>query len=294
MKRRWRSGIICSKVALSRPPCSAPAYDTGITTSTPYGFPPTCSSIQRSSTSSCSGEGNASAPRTPRPPARLTAVTTSRQWLKAKIGNSMPKVSQMRVRTRAPLPSLGGEADGHVLDAADEVGAEPGRRAGELDVGQAAEQLLEHDPDLQAREVGAEAEVGADPEAEVVVRMPSDVEAVGMGEVLLVAVRGAVPERHPLVFADGLAVDLRVVHRGAHEVHDRGDPAHHLVHRGREERRVAQESRPLLGMLDERQHPARDRVARRLVARHEKQEEEGVEVDLGALLALDLGLEEHA
>src|SRR2546422_4815350 len=131
----------------------AAADDAGITMSTPYGLPPTCSSIQSSSIASCSGE-KARAPRTPRPPARLTAVTTSRQWLKAKIGNSMPKVSQMRVRTRAPLPSLGGEADGHVLDAADEVGAEPRRRAGELDVGQAAEQLLEHDTDLQAREVG--------------------------------------------------------------------------------------------------------------------------------------------
>src|SRR5438094_2724112 len=153
MKRRWRSGIICSKVALSRPPCSAPAYDTGITTSTPYGFPPTCSSIQRSSTSSASGDGKASAPRTPRPPALLTAATTSRQWLKAKIGNSMPKVSQRRVRTSAPLPSLGREADRHVLDAADEVGAEPRGRAGQLDVRQAAEQLLEYDADLEAREV---------------------------------------------------------------------------------------------------------------------------------------------
>ena len=47
-------------------------------------------------------------------------------------------------------------------------------------------------------------------------------------------------------------------------------------------------------MLDEREHAARDRVARRLVAGHEQQEEEGVEVDLGELLALDLGLEEHA
>ena len=32
------------------------------------------------------------------PPALLTAATTSRQWLKAKIGNSMPKRSQMGVR----------------------------------------------------------------------------------------------------------------------------------------------------------------------------------------------------
>src|SRR5437762_1647319 len=35
----------------------------------------------------------------PRRPARLTAATTSRQWLKAKIGRSMPNMSQTRVRT---------------------------------------------------------------------------------------------------------------------------------------------------------------------------------------------------
>src|SRR5438552_2592874 len=76
----------------------APAYDAGITTSTPYGLPSTCSSIQLSSISNWSVE-NASAPSTPMPPARLTAATTSRQWLKAKIGRSMPNMSQTRVRT---------------------------------------------------------------------------------------------------------------------------------------------------------------------------------------------------
>jgi WS/DGAT/MGAT family acyltransferase len=34
------------------------------------------------------------APSTPKPPALLTAATTSRQWVKAKIGNSMPSSSQ--------------------------------------------------------------------------------------------------------------------------------------------------------------------------------------------------------
>ena len=50
----------------------------GITVSTPYGLSPMCSSIQRHSVSSCSGE-NPTAPSTPIPPALLTATTTSRQ-----------------------------------------------------------------------------------------------------------------------------------------------------------------------------------------------------------------------
>jgi hypothetical protein len=35
------------------------------------------------------------APSTPKPPARLTAATTSRQWLKANSGNSIPSMSQI-------------------------------------------------------------------------------------------------------------------------------------------------------------------------------------------------------
>src|SRR6266550_495874 len=76
-----------------------------MTMSVPYGLPSTCSSIQLSSTSSSSGS-NASAPSTPKPPARLTAATTSRQWENAKIGNSIPSRSQIGVRTRRLLQSF--------------------------------------------------------------------------------------------------------------------------------------------------------------------------------------------
>ena len=55
------------------------------------------------------------------PPALLTAATTSRQWLKAKIGNSMPSRSQiavliassswqMRTTDRSPDATPDGEA----------------------------------------------------------------------------------------------------------------------------------------------------------------------------------------
>src|SRR6476646_9042735 len=56
-----------------------------------------CSSIHCSSISSCSGL-KPTAPSTPKPPALATATTTSRQCVKAKIGNSMPRSSQSGVR----------------------------------------------------------------------------------------------------------------------------------------------------------------------------------------------------
>ena len=55
-----------------------------------------CSSIHFSSISSSSGV-KPTAPSTPNPPALLTATTTSRQWVKAKMGNSMPSSSQRAV-----------------------------------------------------------------------------------------------------------------------------------------------------------------------------------------------------
>src|SRR6059058_4572784 len=70
------------------------------------------SSIQASSISSSSGV-NARAPSTPRPPARLTAATTSRQCEKAKSGNSIPNLSQTGARTRRPpRPNLTGRQVG--------------------------------------------------------------------------------------------------------------------------------------------------------------------------------------
>src|SRR5690349_3251633 len=123
-----------------------------------------CSSIHCSSISSCSGL-KPTAPRTPKPPALLTATTTSRQWVKAKIGNSMPSSSQMGVRMVGPLVArerLGrGEPDRHGLDAVDEVGVEPVGLARQLDVGEALDQLAHRGLDLRPREAGAEAVVDA-------------------------------------------------------------------------------------------------------------------------------------
>src|SRR5579864_5155409 len=69
-----------------------------------------CSSIQSSSISSCSGL-NPTAPSTPRPPALLTAATTSRQWVKAKIGYSIPNTSHSGVCIDAPFAPTGGVRD---------------------------------------------------------------------------------------------------------------------------------------------------------------------------------------
>src|SRR5436305_1947218 len=68
--------------------------------------------------SSVSGEC-ATAPSTPSPPAFDTAATTSRQWLKARIGNSMPRRSQTGVRI--PRFCASGGFEGEFEDLVDLV-----------------------------------------------------------------------------------------------------------------------------------------------------------------------------
>src|SRR4051812_47661108 len=77
--------------------------------STPKGLSPTSSLIHLRSMSSWSGVA-LEAPRMPMPPALDTAATTSRQWVKARMGNSIPRSSQTRLFTAVPLsrPPVGG------------------------------------------------------------------------------------------------------------------------------------------------------------------------------------------
>ncbi len=80
-----------------------------------------------------------------------------------------------------------------------------------MDVGHPVEQVLEHDPDLHAGQVGAEAEVGsAAAEGDVGIGVAADVEGVGVVEDGLVAVGRDVEEDDLVVRLDRLAAELDV------------------------------------------------------------------------------------
>src|SRR5262249_58297112 len=94
----------------------------------------------------------------------------------------------MGVCIASPRAPLRGEADGHTLDAVEEVGPKARHGPGWLDVGQPAEDLLEDDLDLEAGEGGAGAEGVAEAEGEGVVRGGCHIEALGGGGDLLLPV----------------------------------------------------------------------------------------------------------
>ncbi len=151
----------------------------------------------------------------------------------------------------------------------------------EPDVGHPVEEAVEHDPDLHAGQVGPQAEVGTPAtEGHVVVGGPPDVERVRIGEDRLVPVGRDVPEDDLVPFGDLLVADHHVGGGCPAEVHDRGDVAQHLLDRGGQERPVGLQALPLLGMVEEGHHGARDEVAGGLVAGHGQQQEEEVELEL--------------
>jgi hypothetical protein len=65
-------------------------------------------------------------------------------------------------------------------------------------------------------------------------------------------------------------------------------PAQHLLDRGRQQARVGPERGQLVGLLEEGEHAARDRVASRLGTGGEEQREEGVQLEVGELRRVDV------
>ena len=118
----------------------------------------------------------------------------------------------LTIRTTPSSPSnwgRGREADGQVLDAADERDAhrlERHRLGRHLDVGQPGEELAEDDRHLAAGEVRAEAEVrtGA-AEADVRVGIAAHVEALGIVEHAGIAVGDAVEQDDLVAFGEVVA-----------------------------------------------------------------------------------------
>ena len=183
---------------------------------------------------------------------------------------------------------------GQALDAVEEVRAQARRRACELDAVEVRDHLLEPDLDLELGQVRAEAEVRpAEAEGEVAVRLPADVEAVGVGELLLVEVARRVPHRHLIARLDSAAVHRRrrasrcagSGARGAPGAGSRRPPC------AASDGSATSRSRSS-GCGEQVDQAEADRVPRRLVAGRREEDEEDPELALGQPRAVDLGLDE--
>src|SRR5262249_51784970 len=94
----------------------------------------------------------------------------------------------------ASVGALWGELTGHALDTMNERRQEHLGRRTDADVRQPMQQLIEQYRDLAAREICPEAKVrAARAEADMLIGLAHDIEAVRLGEHRVVAVGGVVP-----------------------------------------------------------------------------------------------------
>ena len=93
-------------------------------------------------------------------------------------------------------------------------------------------------------------------ESLVAVGVAADVEPGRIVERLLVAVARREPGHHLVAGLDRDAAELRVARRRAAEVRERRDPTDELLDRGRDELAIGTQALVLVGVLDQRQHPA--------------------------------------
>ena len=153
---------------------------------------------------------------------------------------------------------------------------------------------FEHGVQLEPGEAGAEAEVGAEAEREVVVRRTLDVEAVRLVELRFVEVRRLVQEQNLVAGAEPLALELDVAGDRAVHVLDRRDPAQHLFDGGGEQPEVVQQPFLLARVRQELFHPATRDVTGGLVASDEQQQRLEHDLVLVEAVTVDLRVHEHA
>ena len=103
-------------------------------------------------------------------------------------------------------------------------------------------------------------------EAHVLVRAAEDVELERAVELILVAVRGDVPDADLVAILELLAAQNRVARDVAPEVHDRRCPPDDLVGRRLRARRIVDQQLVLLGKVAECLDAMRDRIARSLAS----------------------------
>jgi hypothetical protein len=98
-----------------------------------------------------------------------------------------------------------------------------------------------------------------EPEGDVPVGRPADIEPVGVREDALVAVSGADPGHDGVPGAQPDACQLGIGDGVAHEMPGRGDPSQSLLDSGGDQRGVSCQTPQLPGVLGERENrPGRD------------------------------------
>ena len=168
------------------------------------------------------------------------------------------------------------------------TGSPTRRRPGRL-----LEQEAQHLDHLQPGQLGTQAEVRADAERDVGVRVPQQVQPMRIIEHRGIAVGGAEPDHDLVARPDLLVAQRGVAGGGASELLNGRHVAQQLVDGRREVLGVLGHPRPQV-VLVQGEHRAGHGVARRLVAGDHQEEPEHLELRVAQSLAVDLGVDDPA
>ncbi len=127
-------------------------------------------------------------------------------------------------------------------------------------------------------------------ETDVVVGATLDVELPRVIKGPGIAIGGDMPHHHLVTSGDLHVADGEIAHRLTTEVHHGRSPAHYFVDGcAHVAVGVGSELGPLVGEVEEGEHPPGDGVAGGLVAGHAQDQKEHVELEFGELLAVYVG-----
>jgi hypothetical protein len=164
----------------------------------------------------------------------------------------------------------------------------PARNAGE-----ALDELLDGDLQLETGQVRPEATVDAEPERRVAVLLTVDHERVGIVELLRIAVGRRERQQHPVVLLHRTAVEVVVLGHQARHRH-RGVGAEELLERERHHVGVVEQALVVLGVLGEVPQRRSDGRPRRVDPGDEQQHDHAADHVVVHRLPVDLHVQEVA
>ncbi len=148
------------------------------------------------------------------------------------------------------------EADRQSFHSAEEGCLDPGGVAGEMKFIDPGQQFAHESDHFDFRQVHAETGVNAEAETDMPVRGAVGQENEGAVEGLLVAICGRIRHQKMIARPDGPAAQGVGLGGRAEEMFDRRNPAHHLIHRRRDEGGIRSQFLHLGGVLDQSEQPA--------------------------------------
>ena len=129
---------------------------------------------------------------------------------------------------------------------------------------------------------------------EMLVGGAGHVKTVGIGELRFIAVGRGVPNHHAVAGLDLAPMHLGILGGGAHEMSDRRGVAQDFLDRGGQQRSVFGQALALRGILNQREHPARGRVAGGFLTADNQQEAVEQDLHVGQFLTVHFAMDQRA